>query len=264
MMDFVTEQEKIACAIVTKLQTNGFQAFFVGGYVRDLLYKQIFDDSSSSSRKQRDGNRVLSGISKKGTRLNTEIDIATGALPNEVLSLFADTRDYGKAYGSVVVKQDGYRFEVTTFRKDGIYSDGRRPEKVTFVKDVKQDAKRRDFTMNALYLDPITNELLDFFNGVEDVQQKRLRFISDDIDDQIIAFQKRVVHEDYLRLVRALRFMIQFNLTVSDEVLQEMLKYKDLIQKITPEVVRQEIKKIDIEKCTEKEIKMLKEFGLYF
>lgn len=120
-----------------------FIAYFAGGYVRDMLLEKNSSD----------------------------IDIATDALPSEVCSLFPKTILVGAAFGVVVVIHEGYQFEVATFRQDSEYTDGRKPTTVLLKSSAEEDAKRRDFTVNGMFFDPINKQVLDFVGGREDIEK---------------------------------------------------------------------------------------------
>lgn len=154
---------------VTEILINaGFDTWWVGGGVRDMLRGQIPKD----------------------------IDITTAALPDDVIKLFPKCDEIGKKFGSIVVSQKGATFEVTTFREDDEASDGRHPESVRFGKR-EADAGRRDFTVNAIYWNPIDGQLFDPFEGVKDLSERLIRFIGDP--------ETRIRH-DALRMLRAIRF----------------------------------------------------------
>jgi len=158
-----------ACEVARVLRDAGHQALFAGGCVRDALLHRALKD----------------------------IDIATSARPEEVERLFpGQTTAVGKAFGVVVVRRDGFAFEVATFRADGAYTDGRRPDGIRFT-DAAEDARRRDFTINGLFYDPVRAEILDHVAGRADLAAGVVRAIGDPAE----RFQ-----EDRLRLLRAVRF----------------------------------------------------------
>lgn len=164
-----TKQGEVAYQIVEQLTDAGFDTWWVGGGVRDMAMGDIPKD----------------------------IDIATEAVPDQVRSHFPNfVGSTGEQFGSVIVRIKGLNMEVTTFREDDAASDGRHPQSVTFGKR-KEDAKRRDLTVNALYWNPISRELYDPFHGVEDLKEKLIRFIGEPA--------VRIKH-DALRLLRAVRF----------------------------------------------------------
>lgn len=157
-----------AYQVVEILTDAGFEAWWVGGCVRDMFMEEIPKD----------------------------IDIATSALPSDIMKLFPKNDDIGARFGSIVVSHRGATFEVTTFRKDDSASDGRHPESVCFGSR-ERDAARRDFTVNAMYFDPISRILYDPYDGAKDLKERLIAFIGDpDI---------RVQH-DALRILRAIRF----------------------------------------------------------
>jgi poly(A) polymerase len=152
MMDHTEERSRpmrdIAIAIVTRLQQRGYTTFFAGGCVRD----------------------ALRGVSPK------DIDIVTAAEPKTVQGLFSRTVPVGAQFGVVRVLEQGFEFEVATFRADGKYLDGRRPESVVFSTP-KEDAERRDFTVNGMFFDPIADRVIDYVGGQEDLARKLIRAI---------------------------------------------------------------------------------------
>jgi poly(A) polymerase len=163
-----TAEGEQAYHVVETLTDAGFEAWWVGGCVRDMLLQKIPKD----------------------------IDIATSALPQDVMRLFKKTDGSSAELGAVLVSVGGSVLEVTTFREDDTASDGRHPESVQFGGREK-DAARRDFTVNAMYWHPLSRELYDPFNGQRDLQERLIRFIGDP--------QTRIAH-DALRLLRAVRF----------------------------------------------------------
>src|SRR3989442_7339065 len=140
--------EETARAIATKLREHGHVAYFAGGCVRDMVR----------------------GIAPK------DIDIATDAKPEIVQKLFPRTYAIGAHFGVIVVLENGFQFEVATFRSDEAYVDGRRPSEVHFSSP-EEDAKRRDFTINGMFYDPVANEVIDFVGGRAALQTKIVRAI---------------------------------------------------------------------------------------
>src|SRR3954471_7154893 len=165
-----------ALAVVRRLREAGHVAYFAGGCVRDELL----------------------GLHP------TDYDVATDAPPPRVRELFQNTQAVGAAFGVILVHHRRSVIEVATFRADLEYRDGRRPEGVRFT-TAEEDAKRRDFTINGLFLDPVENKIIDYVGGQEDLKAKRLRAIGD---------PNERFAEDHLRLLRAIRFAARFNLTI--------------------------------------------------
>src|SRR5438270_2267020 len=197
----VTSQGQTAMRIAAALQSRGYQAYFVGGCVRDLLLG----------------------------RTPKDYDIATDARPDQVIELFPRADLVGAHFGVVLV--DGV--EVATFRSDHSYLDGRRPEGVTFESDPKQDVLRRDFTINALLLDPRTAQteqpergVVDFVNGVADLRAGVIRAIG----NAEARFQ-----EDHLRMLRAIRFACRFGFTIETETMHAISKLRAWIARVSPE-----------------------------
>ena len=140
-------------AVCERFQSSNFQVFLVGGSIRDLL---------------------------RGKTRPNDWDLATNALPSEVISIFS--KEYrviptGLKHGTVTLLFEQFTIEITTFRIEGNYLDGRHPEDVSFVTDIKEDLSRRDLTINAIAYDPITEELIDPFNGVNDIRNKIVRLV---------------------------------------------------------------------------------------
>lgn len=186
---------------------NNFEIYLVGGAVRDHLL----------------------GIK------NMDFDFATDALPEDIMSIFKKVVPVGIKHGTVIVLYKGFELEVTTFRIDGEYSDNRRPDNVIFVKSLKEDLIRRDFTINAFAWDIIKNRLVDEVNGVEDLKNGIIRAIGDP--------EKRF-SEDALRMIRACRFASKLNFKIEDNTLSAMIKLNYLIKNISMERIRDELIKI--------------------
>lgn len=168
----------IATDIVRRLFEAGFVAYFAGGWVRDQLRGEISD----------------------------EIDIATNAPPDVIIHLFEKTVPVGIAFGVVIVVKEGFQFEVSTFRKDHPYVDGRHPQGVDYSTPEK-DAWRRDFTINGMFYDPLTKTLHDFVGGKQDLEKGIIRAIGNP--------QERF-SEDRLRMLRAIRFAARFGFEIEE------------------------------------------------
>ncbi|MHB8482873.1 MAG: CCA tRNA nucleotidyltransferase [Nitrospiria bacterium] len=202
-----------AVQIVGKLRKAGYQAYFAGGAVRDQIRGDVPND----------------------------YDIVTSARPKEVLFLFPQAVPVGVAFGVVLVpfgkgEKGGFKetIEIATFRSDGVYLDGRHPQTVTFS-DEKEDAFRRDFTINGMFFDPIGKRVIDYVGGREDLENKIIRTIGDP--------EKRF-QEDYLRLLRAVRFSAQFSFQIEQKTYETIRKMGELIQKVSAERIRGELEKI--------------------
>lgn len=197
---------KNAKPILTKLIENGFEAYFVGGCVRDqLLNKEIGD-----------------------------IDIATSALPEEVMSIFSKTVPTGLQHGTVLVIEQNESYEITTFRTESTYQDFRRPSEVVYVKSILEDLKRRDFTMNAIAMD-VEDNYIDPFNGEEAIKQKLIQAVGN-ADERF--------HEDALRMMRGIRFVSQLDFSMDNETFHAILTNCSLIEKIATERISVEFEKM--------------------
>lgn len=196
----------IATQIVKTLQKAGHKAYFAGGCVRDMLLKKEPKD----------------------------YDIATSALPEQIEKLFTDTYPVGKNFGVLHVMENGHTFEIATFRSDSGYSDGRRPDAVIFSHP-EEDAKRRDFTINGLFYDPLAKEIHDFVGGQNDLSNKLIRFIGDP--------HQRIL-EDHLRIIRAVRFKNTLEFGYHPDTYAALRKHAQLADKVSWERVRDELNKI--------------------
>lgn len=188
-----------------RLTRRGFEAYMVGGCVRDLIME----------------------------RRPSDWDVCTSALPEEVLSLFPRSRPTGLKHGTVTVISHGSPIEVTTFRSDGEYKDHRRPESVRFIIDLKSDLERRDFTINALAM-PLTGEIRDCFGGRKDIEKKLIRCVGDP--------EKRF-EEDALRMLRAFRFSAVLGFEIEDKTLAAVKNKAHLSQDLAKERIRIELEK---------------------
>jgi putative nucleotidyltransferase with HDIG domain len=195
-----------AIDIVARLQAAGFEAFWVGGCVRDVLLGREPGD----------------------------YDIATSAKPADVEQLFPHTIAVGKQFGVILVIQDGHQFEVATFRTNGDYADGRRPSQVEFS-DAQADALRRDFTVNGLFYDPIQGRTYDWVGGEADLRAGILRTIGS--PEQRFA-------EDHLRLLRAVRFAAQLRFQIQPETLAALQRSAPKIRIVSAERIRDELLKL--------------------
>lgn len=187
------------------LENAGFQAFLVGGCVRDSLMN----------------------------RAPRDWDVCTDALPHELQSLFPDALTYGMQHGTVTVKWDGLFIEVTTFRAEGAYSDHRRPDEVTFIHDLRTDLARRDFTINAIAMDA-EDCLHDPFNGIQDLHACLIRAVGN---------PEERFREDALRMLRAVRFSAQLDFNIEPKTTTAMKDCASLSASLSAERVAQEVEK---------------------
>lgn len=192
--------------VLRTLNNKGYDAYWVGGCVRDELLGRRVDD----------------------------MDITTSASPEQVMELFANCIPTGLQHGTVTVRSGGFYFEVTTFRTESEYKDNRRPAAVHFVQDVKEDLQRRDFTMNALAVDRDGN-IVDPFGGQLDIQDGRVRCVG-------LATER--FGEDALRMLRCVRFASVFDFKIAHNTWKGLIRQKDLLQHIAMERVRTEMVKM--------------------
>lgn len=192
--------------IVSKIRDEGFTALFAGGAVRDQLLG----------------------------RTPKDYDIATSALPEQIEALFPKTVAVGKAFGVIMVVQNGLETEVATFREDAGYQDGRRPESVHFC-GAKEDAIRRDFTVNGMFYDPVAKEVIDYVDGRADLKKKVIRAIGD---------PDRRFAEDHLRMLRAVRFAHTLGFTIDPATRDAIKAHADDLSKISMERIENEFSRI--------------------
>lgn len=192
-----------ALEIVQRLRAAGHQAYFAGGCVRDLLLK----------------------------REPKDYDVATDATPDQVLQLFPGSLTVGARFGVVVANG----IEVATFRNDGVYADGRHPESVKYTKDPREDAARRDFTINGMFYDPLEERTLDWVGGEADLVAGVIRAIGD---------PQRRFQEDRLRLLRAIRFAARFGYRIEEKTWEALRQIHASIQEVSAERLRDELTRI--------------------
>lgn len=197
-----------AMPVLEILEEAGYEAYFVGGSVRDVLLKRHIHD----------------------------VDIASSAYPEEVKSQFEKTIDTGIKHGTVTVLYNGESYEITTFRTESGYQDYRRPDHVTFVQNLDEDLKRRDFTINALAMNT-KGEIVDLFDGLDDLRKQVIRAVGDP--------EKRF-HEDALRMMRAVRFMSQLKFKLEEKTKQAIVDHHQLLEKISVERIRDEFVKMGL------------------
>jgi putative nucleotidyltransferase with HDIG domain len=186
-------------------------------------------------------------------RVPKDFDVATSAQPADLLRLFPRADQVGAHFGVVLVHENGASVEVATFRSDLEYLDGRRPEGVRFETDPQQDVLRRDFTVNGLLLDPDSGEVLDFVEGVADLNAGVIRAIGD---------PERRFREDQLRLLRAVRFAARLGFTIEDETFKAIRRLAPLVRSVSAERVRDEIGRILVEGGARRGFELLDETGL--
>ncbi len=216
--------ETKAYGIVAALRRNGHDAYTVGGAVRDRIMNQT----------------------------PHEVDVTTSAVPDEVQRIFPRTVAVGAAFGVVIVIDGDIQVEVATFREDGGYQDGRHPDSVQYS-TAERDAERRDFTINALFYDPVNAEVIDFVDGLADIREGVIRAIGD---------PHRRFSEDYLRMLRAVRFSARFDFPMTPETRAAITAHADRISQVSAERIFDELTKILTGPNPHRAFEMLDETGL--
>ncbi len=226
----LTTRRERAVGVVQHLRERGYQAYFVGGCVRDLLLE----------------------------REPADYDVATDATPEVVLGLFPRTLAVGAQFGVVLVVEDNQQIAVATFRNDGPYPDGRHPQQVSYTRDPREDVLRRDFTINGLLYDPLPaapeqHRLLDYVSGEADLRAGLIRTIGDPGDR---------FSEDRLRMLRAVRFAARFGFRIEGATWDAVCGSHAAIAQVSRERVRDELLKILTEGGARRGFELLDESGL--
>ena len=206
VIDNFRDKFKGAIDILKIFNRNGYEAYFVGGCVRDYLLGEEFSD----------------------------IDITTNALPEEVKKIFRKSIDTGIQHGTVTILVNGEGYEVTTFRTEDEYTNHRAPEKVEFVSNLREDLDRRDFTINAMALDS-NGKLYDYHKGESDLTCKVIKTVNNPNDR---------FYEDALRMLRAFRFSSKLGFEIEKDTLEAIKKNAELIKFVSIERIVNEFKKL--------------------
>ncbi|OGV55483.1 MAG: hypothetical protein A2X45_00320 [Lentisphaerae bacterium GWF2_50_93] len=214
-----------AVEIVRQLQSRGFIAYFAGGAVRDMLLGKASED----------------------------IDIATSAKPEDVISIFPRSYEIGAAFGIINVVFDGHPFEIATFREERGYLDGRHPGEVKYTDSPGTDARRRDFTVNGMFHDPAAGRIFDFVGGKSDLSSGILRTIGS---------PEERFSEDYLRMMRAVRFCVRFGFELSDDIAPAIRKYSGRLKMLSAERLRDELNKMLMGPDPERAFRLMNELGI--
>ena len=209
---------KVIYEILVKLEKNGFEAYIVGGFVRDLLlYKKTND-----------------------------VDIATNALPKDLVSIFGMSKR-NIEYGSYHLKAEEYDVDITTYRKEGKYFLGK-PEEIMYSNNLLEDVVRRDFTMNALYMNK-KGHIIDIYNGQDDIRKKIVRMLGN---------PKARLEEDPIRILRAIRFASVYHMRLDSALYRAIESKKNLLSKVPLSIVKKELDAILLANG----FSMLKKMGL--
>ena len=202
------------------------ECFLVGGAVRDLFLNKI----------------------------PKEYDLATSLEPDKIKSLFPKVFDTGTKHGTVTILINKKSYEITTYRRDIDYFDGRRPQKVEFCLSLEEDLSRRDFTINAIAIDILNEKIVDLYDGLGDIQKKVIRTIENPVHR---------FNEDGLRSIRAIRFVGQLDFTIEEETRKAISLTNHITQKISIERFQDELKKIFLSSTAEKSIYLLLEEKIF-
>jgi poly(A) polymerase len=213
-----------ATEIVRRLRKAGFEAFWAGGCVRDALLGREPHD----------------------------YDVATNATPDQIEALFSHTIPVGKQFGVIIVVEGGHQFQVATFRAEENYQDGRRPGTVRFS-HAREDAIRRDFTVNALFYDPVTEQVHDWVDGEKDLRARLIRTVGSP-DERF--------GEDHLRLLRAIRFAAQLGFDIEAQTMAAVRKHAEKIKLVSAERIRDELNKLFAPPHAARGLTLLHESGL--
>lgn len=211
---------------------KGYEAYLVGGIIRDIvLNKNIIKTKNN----------------------DIDIDVATSASPQVVMKLFSKVIPTGIKHGTVTVIYRNQKYEVTTYRIEKCYRDNRHPDDITFVKDIKLDLSRRDFTINSIAFNPIQKKIIDPFNGLDDIKRKIIRTVGNP-DERF--------SEDSLRILRAIRFSTTLFFEIEEKTFKSISKWKNNLLKISVERIREEFNKILLSRKPSFGIELLRKTGL--
>lgn len=198
-----SDSYRFACSVIEKLKSEGCQAYLVGGCVRDMLLGSFPED----------------------------YDIATSARPILILKLYPDAGTLGIRFGVLKIADSKHHVQAATFRKDDPKSDGRRPNRIFFA-GLKEDSARRDFTINAIYYDPLDENIIDLYEGINDIESRIIR---------IIGNPKKRLREDHLRILRAVRFAARFNFQIEAVTFSALKEASGLLKNISPDRIKDEL-----------------------
>ncbi|WP_416197457.1 MAG: HDIG domain protein [Sporanaerobacter sp.] len=213
--------------VIDRLEEKGYEAYIVGGCIRDILLEKIPND----------------------------FDVVTNALPEEIEEVFKDkkTIDVGKQFGTIIIHLDNASVEVTTFRTEGEYVDGRRPKWLKFVSTIEEDLSRRDFTINSIAYNKYKG-LVDPFGGMEDIHKKLIRCVGNPYERFM---------EDYLRILRAVRFSTVLDFKIEEETFLACKKYGEKISQVSMERINQEFVKILMSDKPSIGLEVMRKIGIF-
>lgn len=211
--------------VLKTLEDNSYEAYIVGGYTRGMILNNEED---------------------------FDVDITTSAKPKDIKGLFPNIDVKLYEYGNISFELDGYKFDITTFRKDISYNKNRRPDKIVYVDSLKEDIKRRDFTINTICLDK-DNNIIDYYNGRSDLDNKLIKSVG----NADLKFK-----EDPLRMLRAIRFATLYKFKLDNDVYDAIIKNKDLLRTLSYERKKDELSKMFCYKNKKYGVDLIKELDL--
>ena len=213
-----------ALELLKIFENNGYEAYLVGGFVRDYILK----------------------------RASVDVDICTNATPKEIQEIFKDVRLPFEQYGSVHLMYKKVNFEITTYRMDLEYKDGRRPSRIMYTDKLSVDLKRRDFTMNTLCMSS-KRKIINMFNGLEDIKKKTIKMVGD---------PDRKLMEDPLRILRAIRFATELDFKLDDKLKRAIIKNGQQLNSLSYYRKKEELNRIFASPNTSRGINLIKKYGL--
>ena len=217
--------KEIAQNILKKLEKNGYQAYIVGGFIRDYILNIT----------------------------SMDVDIITSATPKEIKSIFKDIILPREDYGALVLYIQDKKFEIMTFRKDIKYESNRKPSKIEYISSLFEDLKRRDFTMNTLCMNS-KGEIIDLLEGKKDIEKRVIKAVFKDIDKELT--------EDPLRILRAIRFATVLNFDIEENLSKSILRNKSYLKKLSYDRKRKELDLIFLSENVKRGIDLLTYFGI--
>ena len=217
--------DKIIYNVLKKLEDKGYEAYVIGGYVREKLMK------APSS---------------------LDVDITTNARPKDIVELFSEYDVKLYEYGNVSFDIENYKFDITTFRKEIKYLKNRKPEKIIYIDSLEEDLKRRDFLINTICLDKDDN-IIDYYDGKKDLKRRVIRMVGN---------PEEKIKEDALRILRAIRFATTYKFRIDNNLKEAISNNKELLKNLSYERKKEELNKIFCSKHKKYGIKLIKQLGL--
>lgn len=216
-------------------QSHGFELYAVGGAVRNMILAMMYPQKFNIAKYD-------------------DIDFTTNASPSQIMQILKNTIPTGIAHGTITVLFEEHSYEITTYRIESQYKDHRHPSEIQFSSSIEEDLARRDFTINAIALNPIDNTLIDLYNGIQDLRDSLIR---------CVGIPNKRYGEDALRMLRAIRFASKLNFTIAQPTLNAIFPLKDTLSLISKERVCTELRKMLCSSAPDYAINLLIETGLF-